>query len=82
MPDKPDQLRPATADELTDAITFGLRFNGRRRVHYADDSMARIAAEHLAKHLRQSGFVVMRKPPGPSLGEMIGPWKPPDGGAG
>lgn len=28
--DNPDQLRPATPDEIADVIAFGLRFDGRR----------------------------------------------------
>ncbi len=63
MTDVPERLLPTTPDELADSIAFGLRFRGRKRVPYADNSMARIAAEHLVKHLEQSGFVVMKKPP-------------------
>jgi hypothetical protein len=35
----------------------------RRRVHHADDMMARITADRLVAHLEASGFLVMRKPP-------------------
>ena len=35
MPDTPN-LRPATRDELTQSLSFALRFNGRKRVHDAD----------------------------------------------
>ncbi|MBV9748941.1 MAG: hypothetical protein JO157_09005 [Acetobacteraceae bacterium] len=66
MPDHDDEkLRPATREELVDSLVFALRFSGRKRVHDADDAMARIAAERLAEHLRLSGFVVMKKPPLP-----------------
>jgi hypothetical protein len=41
MPDTP-HLRPATADEIADALSFALRYQGRKRVHHADDMMARI----------------------------------------
>jgi hypothetical protein len=56
-------LRPATADEITDALSFALRYQGRKRVHHADDAMARITAERLVQHLEASGFVLMKGPP-------------------
>ena len=53
MPEPPN-LRPATRDELTQSLSFALRFNGRKRVHDADEMMARITAERLAavRHFR------------------------------
>src|ERR1017187_1024007 len=54
MPDTPN-LRPATRDELTQSLSFALRFNGRKRVPAADEVMARITAERLAEHLERSG---------------------------
>ena len=54
--------RPATADELIESLAFALRYEGRKRVHHADDMMARITAERLVRHLRGSGFVVMKDP--------------------
>ena len=62
MPDHP-QLRPASVDEIEDALSFALRFDGRKRVHRGDEFMARITAERLVHHLELSGFVVMKKPP-------------------
>ena len=56
-------LRPATADEIADALSFALRYQGRKRVHHADDAMARITAERLVQHLEASGFVLMKGPP-------------------
>lgn len=64
MPDAPT-LRPATPDEIATSLAFALQFEGRRRVHHADDAMARIAADRLVRHLERSGFVVMKKPPAP-----------------
>ena len=71
MPDTP-HLRPATADEIADALSFALRYQGRKRVHHADDMMARITAERLIQHLTASGFVVMKGPPraAPTSGAM------------
>jgi hypothetical protein len=65
MPDTPP-LRPATPDEIAQALSFALRFDGRKRVHHADDMMAKITAERLVKHLEASGFVLMKRPPIPS----------------
>ena len=59
------QLRPASAEEIEQSLSFALRFDGRRRVHHADDAMARITAERLVAHLRKSGFVLMRRPEAP-----------------
>ena len=45
-------LRPVATDELVEAIAWALHYDGR----------GRLAAERLATHLQQSGFVVMKKP--------------------
>lgn len=37
-------LRPASAQEIQESLSFALRFAGRKRVHHADDAMARITA--------------------------------------
>ena len=74
-------LRPATADEIADALSFALRYQGRKRVHHADDVMARITAERLVQHAEGSGFVLMKGPPrvAPTTGGMppYAPRKPP-----
>jgi hypothetical protein len=56
-------LRPATPDEIATALSFALRYRGRKRVFDADDAMAQITVDRLVQHLKASGFVVMRKPP-------------------
>jgi hypothetical protein len=58
-----DKLMPADPRDLADAVAFALRFEGRRRVHSADEYMAVIAAERVVRHLELAGFVVMKKPP-------------------
>ena len=63
MPDEL-QLNPATPEDLVEALSFALRFEGRRRVYHADDSMARITADRLVRYLEKSGFVMMKRPPG------------------
>ena len=65
MTDTPD-LRPATAKEIAEALSFALRYNGRKRVHDAEDAMGRITAERLVQHMEASGFVVMKKPSAPA----------------
>jgi hypothetical protein len=44
MPDD-TTVRPATEEEIAEALAFGLRYDGRKRVHHADTAMARITAE-------------------------------------
>jgi hypothetical protein len=56
-------LHPATPDEIATALSFALQFEGRKRVHQADDAMARITAARLVRHLERSGFVLMKRPP-------------------
>jgi hypothetical protein len=62
MPDDP-HLRPATTNEIEDALAFALRFDGRKRARHGDEFMAKITAERLVAHLELCGFVVMKKPP-------------------
>ena len=59
-------LHPATAAELEETLSFALRYAGRKRVHTADDVMARVTAERLVQHLQQSGFVLLRRAPAPA----------------
>jgi len=59
----PNKLTPAEPRDLADAVAFALRFEGRRRVHSADEYMAAIAAERVVRHLERADFVVMKKPP-------------------
>ena len=55
-------LHPATVAEVEDSLSFALRYAGRKRVHTADDVMARVTAERLVQHLQRCGYVLMRKP--------------------
>jgi hypothetical protein len=61
MPD--DKLTPATAEDVADALAFALRFQGRKRVHDADELMSSMVAKRLVEHLERCGFVLMKKPP-------------------
>lgn len=62
MPDA-EKLTPASPEDLADALAFALRFEGRKRVHNADESMSEIVARRLVRHLERAGFVVMKRPP-------------------
>jgi len=55
-----DDLRPASAREIADALMHSLRYDGRRRVRDADEIMARLLAERLVEHLLRCGFRLMR----------------------
>lgn len=59
----PNGLRQADPRDLADTIAFALRFQGRKRVHNADEIMAEIVAKRLVEHLERAGFVVMRRGP-------------------
>src|SRR5262249_15025841 len=54
-----DKLTPAEPRDLAEAIAFALRFEGRKRVHQADEDMPAIAAERVVRHFERAGFVVM-----------------------
>jgi hypothetical protein len=60
MPDEP--LHPADHEDICQALAFALTHDGRRQFRTSGESMARITAEHLARHLETAGFVVMRRP--------------------
>lgn len=58
-PDLPG-LRPARTDDIADALMHALCHDGRRRVHDADELMARLVAERLVAHLERCGFILCR----------------------
>ena len=60
--DEKNALRPVKPGEFVDALSHGLQFLGRKRVHTAADVMARVTAERLAQIVEQSGFVLMKRP--------------------
>jgi hypothetical protein len=70
------KLTPAEPADVADALAFALRFDGRKRVHYADDMMAQIAAKRLVEHLALSGFVILKKPPAPAHSTSGAPVSP------
>ena len=58
-----DKLAPADPQDLTSTLAFALRYQGRKRVHNADEIMAEIVAKRLVEHLERAGFVVMKRAP-------------------
>jgi hypothetical protein len=61
MPDPADKLTPADPAELAQALAFALRYQGRKRVHNADEIMAEIVARRLVEHLERAGFVLIKR---------------------
>jgi len=57
-----DNLTPADSSDVADALAYAPRFQGRKRVHNADEIMAEIVAKRLVEHLERAGFVVMKRP--------------------
>jgi hypothetical protein len=61
---EPDpKLTPAEPDDLASALSFALRFEGRKSQHDSDRLNADIVAKRLVRHLEKAGYVVMKKPP-------------------
>jgi hypothetical protein len=54
--------RLVTAEELAEALSFALRFNGRKQFPQSHALMARVTAEHLVQHLLRCGFEVTKRP--------------------
>jgi hypothetical protein len=65
-PEERAGLTIADPDEIRKSLSFALRFDGRKRLHRADEHMSNITADHLIRYLERSGYVVMKKPPSPT----------------
>ncbi len=63
MSEPADHLTPADPSDLAEALAFALRFQGRKRVHNADELMLEVVATRLVEHLERAGFVVMKRAP-------------------
>jgi len=59
MPDPSEPLTPADPADLAATLAFGLRYQGHKRVHKADEIMAKIVAGKLVNHLAQAGFALL-----------------------
>ncbi len=62
MPDDPPPPRRASDEEVVETLSFALRFDGRKLFPQASSLMARITAEHLARHLKRCGFELVKRP--------------------
>ena len=61
---EPDPKLPLDdPNDLSDTISFALRFEGKKRYHDSDRFAADIIADRLVRHLDRCGYVVMKKPP-------------------
>jgi len=58
-----DDPKPASHEDVAEALAFALRYSGRKRVHDSAEIMAAIVAKRLVEHLDRCGFVLMKKPP-------------------
>ena len=56
MNDPADKLTQVDPRDLADGLAFALRFQGRKRVHNADEIMAEIVAKRLVEHSERAGF--------------------------
>ena len=56
------ELRPATPEEIAEALSFALRFKGRKPFLQSSSLMAQITAAHLVEHLQRCGFRLMKGP--------------------
>jgi hypothetical protein len=54
------KARAADPQDLAEAIAPAPRFNGRKRVHNADEIMAETVARRLAEYLKRAGFFIMK----------------------
>jgi hypothetical protein len=60
------ELSAATPDEITEALSYALRFDARGKPRPSGGQMvASLAAERLMEHLQLAGFVLMRRRPAP-----------------
>jgi hypothetical protein len=56
VPDEPERCAPADPADLANAFAFAPRYQGRERVHNADQIMAEIVARRLAKIMNEPGL--------------------------
>jgi hypothetical protein len=60
------ELTAANPDEITEALSYALRFDARGKPRPSGGQMvASLAAERLMEHLALAGFVLMRRRPAP-----------------
>ncbi|XAO72448.1 MAG: hypothetical protein AAYR33_08945 [Acetobacteraceae bacterium] len=65
-----DSLTSASPEDIGSALMHALRFDARRRIHNADELMARLVAVRLVAHLQRCGFVIYTRIPAPPHGRI------------
>ena len=55
------RLLPVTPEELEQAVSHALRFDGRKQFKLAGEIMGQITAAHLVQWLTQGCFVLMKE---------------------
>ncbi len=63
MDQPPASLRPATREELAEALAYSLAWRRGKRHRHGERLAFQLAAEMMVEHLELAGFVVMKKPP-------------------
>jgi hypothetical protein len=64
MLDASKPLTPADPADLAAALASALRYQGRKRIHNADEIRAEIVAARLVDHLERAGIVAMKRQAG------------------
>lgn len=54
--------RSASPEEIAEALSYALRFNGKKPFPQSHALMARVTAEHLVEHLLRCGFEITKRP--------------------
>ena len=62
MTDPTETLLPTDPDDVAQTLRHALLFDGRKRFDASREQMATITAAHLLDALRQSGFIILRRP--------------------
>jgi hypothetical protein len=71
----PADLATASAEEITAALSYALRYDERGKPRRAGSEMlARLAAERLTEHLQRAGCVITAPAPGPPAQRRVRRW--------
>ena len=62
MADPDEKLLPTDPEDVAWTLRHALLFDKKKRFDASREHMANITAAHLLEALRQSGFVVMKRP--------------------
>jgi hypothetical protein len=65
-------MEEASPEDVAQSLAFALLYSGRKRARDSETMMADIVAKRLVEHLNRSGFVIMKRPPGPEHSTSMG----------